>query len=342
MYPALFRPVFVLAPTLLLVACSHQPVAPKVTPPQPITPYTRPQLDYSGHSGIFPKPIELETQVAFWRNVYAVWGRSQVAIHDDRYLDVIYEILEIPNAGEVLSADQKAWVADRRNYWQSQLSSLENKLALGQPLSGEDHNIIANLGRGRDIYSVIKNASQRVRSQRGTRERFLKGLHIGSRYEQQFRKIFRNAGLPEDLAYLPHVESSFQAAARSSAGAVGIWQFTRPAAEKFMNMRSSGDPRLDPVASTHGAARYLSHAYGQIGNWPMAITSYNHGINGMKRAKGQFGHDFMNMVQHYNSRLFGFASRNYYAEFLAAREIATQPERYFAEFAARPSLGSRD
>ena len=63
----------------------------------------------------------------------------------------------------------------------------------------------------------------------------------------------------------------------------------------------------------------------------MAITSYNHVINGMKRAHSRYGNDFMRMVEEYDSPLFGFASRNYYAEFLAAREIASQPERYFSE-----------
>jgi membrane-bound lytic murein transglycosylase D len=62
----------------------------------------------------------------------------------------------------------------------------------------------------------------------------------------------------------------------------------------------------------------------------MTITSYNHGINGMKRAHSRYGQDFMRMVREYDSPLFGFASRNYYAEFLAAREIASQPERYFS------------
>jgi membrane-bound lytic murein transglycosylase D len=73
----------------------------------------------------------------------------------------------------------------------------------------------------------LNGAAMRVRSQRGIRERFKHGLEISRRYDRQFRKIFRDAGLPEDLAYLPHVESSFQPAAKSSAGAVGMWQFTK-------------------------------------------------------------------------------------------------------------------
>ena len=335
MFFALSRSGLILAPAFLLVACTHHPSGDKhgqrLTSGHPAI-HDRSTPDYSAYSGIFPKPSALEPQVAFWRKVYSVWGRSIVVIHDDRHLDTIYEILEVPEAGETLTANQKAWIADRRTYWQDRLYQLENKLGSGLRLDEDDREVAALLEASRgDLPNVIHDAGKRVRSQRGMRERFLRGLQIGARYEQRFRKIFRDAGLPEELAYLPHVESSFQTAARSSAGAVGIWQFTRGAAEKFMQMNSHNDPRLDPIASTHGAARYLHYAHSQLSNWPMAITSYNHGINGMKRAHGRFGNDFMRMVEEYDSRQFGFASRNYYAEVLAAREIASQPERYFAE-----------
>jgi membrane-bound lytic murein transglycosylase D len=210
---------------------------------------------------------------------------------------------------------------------------LGDKLASGGRLDADDRQLVATLESGGRLQSILPGASERVRSQRGMRERFMRGLEIGTRYERTFRKIFREAGLPEDLADLPHVESSFQASAQSSAGAVGVWQFTRGAAEKFLNVNSEVDERLDPVASTYGAARYLRYAYGKLGDWPTALTSYNHGINGMARAQNQMGTDFVRIVEHYNSPAFGFASRNYYAEFLAARDIARNPGQFFAEVA---------
>ena len=97
-----------------------------------------------------------------------------------------------------------------------------------------------------------------------------------------------------------------------------------PAGDRF-------DQRFDPFASAIGAARYLSYAYSKLGDWPTAITSYNHGIVGMKRAQDQVGRDFARIVQTYASPAFGFASRNYYAEFLAAREIASNPIQYFPQ-----------
>jgi membrane-bound lytic murein transglycosylase D len=280
--------------------------------------------------GAFQKPGELEPAVEFWRKTYTVWHRSEVAFHDDRYLDVIYEVMVVPGyVGESLTSEQKEMVNHRRDFWKAQLSVLESKLRYKAPLNANDKQLIAKLERsGRQLNSLLYGASERVRSQRGTRERFIHGLEISRRYDRQFRKIFRDAGLPEDLACLPHVESSFQPAAKSSAGAVGMWQFTKGAAKSFMPAGGRVDQRLDPFASAIGAARYLSYAYSKLGDWPTAITSYNHGIGGMKRAQNQVGRDFVRIVETYTGPAFGFASRNYYAQFLAAREIASNPILY--------------
>jgi membrane-bound lytic murein transglycosylase D len=270
--------------------------------------------------------------VEFWCKTYTVWHRSEVAFHDDRYLDVIYEVMVLPGyVSESLTSEQKEIVKQRRNFWKAQLSVLESKLRYNAPLNANDRQMIAKLGsNGRQLNRVLIGAAERVRSQRGTRERFMRGLEISRRYDRQFRRIFRDAGLPEDLAYLPHVESSFQPSARSSAGAVGMWQFTKAAAKTFMP-GGRVDLCLNPIASAKGAARYLSYAYGKLGDWPTAITSYNHGIGGMKRAQNQVGRDFARIVNTYDGPAFGFASRNYYAQFLAAREIANNPKQYFPE-----------
>lgn len=285
------------------------------------------------YSGIFPKPAALEHAVGFWRKTYAVWQRSEVAYHDNRFMDVVYEVITLPGyVAEGLTREQKQVMDQRREFWKSQVSLLENKLRYNAPLNANDRQLIAKIeSTGRPLNTVLSGASDRVRSQRGTRERFKRGLEISGRYNLQFRKIFRDAGLPEELAYLPHVESSFQPAARSSAGAVGMWQFTKGAAQTFMPGRNEVDLRLDPFASANGAANYLTYAYKKLGDWPSALTSYNHGIGGMKRAQTHMGTDFVRIVNYYDGPAFGFASRNYYAQFLAAREIANNADAFFPE-----------
>lgn len=323
---------FVIA--VLLNACSSPATKRETIAVKPAIVQPRPMSNNNTvvYSGVFPKPMALEPAVDFWRKTYAVWSRSQVAFHDDRALDVVYEVMQLPgDVGEGLTTEQKEMVNQRRDFWKGQLAGLESKLRYGAALSADDKQLIARLENSGKPISFINGASDRLRSQRGTRERFKRGLEISGRYDLQFRKIFRDAGLPEDFTYLPHVESSFQAAAKSSAGAVGLWQFTKAAAKTFMPGGDSVDRRLDPFASANAAARYLSYAYGKLGDWPAAVTSYNHGIGGMKRAQNQVGTDFTRIVEQYNGPAFGFASRNYYAQFLAAREIASRPEQYFSE-----------
>ena len=101
----------------------------------------------------------------------------------------------------------------------------------------------------------------RVRSQRGAKEHFTEGLRISGRYIAQMQKIFRDEGLPPELAYLPLVESSFNVRARSSAGAVGMWQFIPETGKKFMRIDDAVDERRDPMASTRAAARLLKENY---------------------------------------------------------------------------------
>lgn len=294
---------------------------------------TNKRYEAASYGGIFPKPAALEPAVDFWRKTYAVWQRSEVAYHDDRYMDIVYEVVRLPGyVAEGLTQEQKQIMSERRDFWKARLAELESKLRYNAPLNTNDRQLIAKLeATGHSLNSILPGASNRVRAQRGTRERFKRGLEISGRYNLQFRKTFRDAGLPEELAHLPHVESSFQPSARSSAGAVGMWQFTKGAAETFMPAGNRVDQRLDPYISAQGAARYLSHAYSKLGDWPTALTSYNHGIGGMRRAQNRMGNNFVRIVEQYDGPAFGFASRNYYAQFLAAREIANNPEVYFRE-----------
>lgn len=332
---------FLLMIAVALSACSSNetiviPQEAKAYSPPPQQPQPARQSRFyrpATYSGVFYKPGELEPAVEFWRNVYVKWQRSEVVFHDDRHLDVIYEVMVLPGyVDESLTEEQKEIVRQRCNFWKAQLAVLESKQRYNAPLNASEQHLIARLeSSGKPLLSILNGAAERVHAQRGTRERFRRGLEISGRYERQFRKIFREAGLPEDLAYLPHVESSFQPTARSSAGAVGMWQFTKAAAKRFMPANQRTDLRLNPFASATGAANYLSYAYSILGDWPAAITAYNHGINGMKRAQNQIGRDFARIVQNYESPAFGFASRNYYAQFLAAREIANNPAQYFPE-----------
>lgn len=300
----------------------------------------------SKQNQIFPLPSTLEPAVDFWVKVFADWRRDQVALHDDEHLGVVYRVVEIPgDVAEGLTTGQRAWMRAQEERLAAELTRLSRKHAAGQPLTKEEQRLAQAIKRGG---GKIARAGERVRAQRGTRERFLRGLEISGRYDRAFRAIFRSHGLPEDLAYLPHIESSFQIGARSSVGAAGMWQFMPSTARSYMTVNSVVDERLNPLAAADAAAQYFAGAYRSLGSWPLAVTSYNHGIGSMSRARERFGDDFARIVRKYDAASFGFASRNFYVEFLAARRIARSPHKYFPEgvnfhapLAVRPVLLKR-
>jgi membrane-bound lytic murein transglycosylase D len=146
-------------------------------------------------------------------------------------------------------------------------------------------------------------------------------------------------GLPPELAALPHVESSFTPTAYSKVGASGLWQFMRSTGRLYMRVDDIVDERLDPFRSTEAAARLLLSNYRLLGSWPLAITAYNHGPGGMRRARQVMGtDDFAVIARNYRSRTFGFASRNFYPSFLAALTIDQDPQRYFPGVTRAPEL----
>lgn len=307
---------------LALVACATEPAPPTVKLP----PYT------TFSDAAFPAPPELQPQIAFWRQVYSSWGRHQVALHDNRYLDIIYGVVTLPGPiGESQTADQKNFVKGHIETLADLLRQVEYKTAANALLTPSEQALANHIKASSGGPSALSGASDRLRSQRGMRERFKRGLEISGRYDAAFRSVFREAGLPEDLAYLPHVESSFQNHAASSVGASGMWQFMPGTARQFGMLNAAVDERRDPVASAQGAARYLRGARDSLESWPLALTSYNHGVGGMKQAREAFGNDFAAIVRNYSGPGFGFASRNFYAEFLAARDIARNPQRFFPE-----------
>ena len=285
----------------------------------------------SAPAGPFPCPDSLREGVDFWKKVWGTWTLSQVVLHDTDHPSIVYDVFELPPpVGEIYSDAQRDFVKQRREALAARLDAIELRVAAGQPLTDDEKSLVLAITQAAGT-DALAGSGTRVRSQRGLRERFRRGLEISGRYRALFAAIFRSAGLPEDLADLPHVESSFQARARSSAGAVGVWQFTRGAARRFMLVSPGLDERLDPVAAARGAAAYLKAAYDELGTWPLAITSYNHGIEGMRAAKERFGTDFERILAEYDGRAFGFASKNFYKEFLAAREIAAHPDATFPE-----------
>jgi len=117
----------------------------------------------------------------------------------------------------------------------------------------------------------------------------------------------------------------------------------RSTGRRYMRVDDAVDERLDPYRSTEAAAQLLAYNYRVLGSWPLALTAYNHGAAGMRRAKESVGtDDFVKINRTYNSRTFGFASRNFFPSFLAALTIDENPEKYFGALDRRPEQKFRE
>jgi membrane-bound lytic murein transglycosylase D len=174
------------------------------------------------------------------------------------------------------------------------------------------------------------DAIDRIRFQLGQADRFHEGLIRAAAWESHIARVLEQHGVPAEIAALPHVESSFNPAAYSKVGAAGLWQFMPSTAKRFMRVDSIVDERLDPDSATEAAANLMLYNYRLLGSWPLAVTAYNHGPGGLRRAQEQLGtSDIAVIVKRYQGATFGFASRNFYVAFLGALEVDRNAEKYF-------------
>lgn len=278
----------------------------------------------------FAVPAGLERAVEFWKQVYGEWSQDEVTFHDRDDLGIVYRTMdqkksETPSGYAANEAAQEALIGHYRRI----LLDLATRNPDPRTLSGEYREVYDQFG---DLGNPARwrQAADRIRVQRGLREKFQRGLIHAGQFRDHILEIFREEGVPEEIAWLPMVESTFNVEARSKVGAAGVWQFMPGTGRQYMRVDATIDERLDPIIAARGAARLLKHNYQGLGSWPLALTAYNHGYYGMRRAVAQVGtNDYMTIRRLYDGPLFGFASKNFFAEFLAALYVAEHAEQYF-------------
>jgi membrane-bound lytic murein transglycosylase D len=290
----------------------------------------------ASQSDAFPIPACIQSNVKFWIDVFTRYSARDFVLHDKEQIARVYEVFHLDGYGDP-SPSEVEWV---NAYLKAKYQGLLSNLARGWPPLGSDEQRVAELFHDEPITSYLQ-AIDNLRVQQGMRERFRAALVRGDFYQPVLKRELIIEGLPTELAILPSVESGFYLGARSHAGAVGLWQLTRPAArENSLVVRRYYDERFDVVRSTDAAARILRLNYERFGNWPLAMTAYIYGTNGIAEAVNIYGNDFEKIYTRFKGPHFGFASRNYYAEFLAALQIDQNKESYFPgireEIAATP------
>ncbi|MAE74987.1 MAG: lytic murein transglycosylase [Bdellovibrionaceae bacterium] len=297
------------------------------------------QEDALGYSPqAFAVPPGMEARVSFWIDIYTKYSTDQGLLHDSRYPEIVYESVDFRPImqNEALNSYQKQaarrrLVKDRKKDIEQRLKRLQ-KYSSPVGLQGEDlrywylFDVVDEPNKFRQA-----SHSSRLRFQLGQSDRFVKGIFYSGRYLEKMEAIFREEGLPIELTRLPFVESSFNVKAMSRLGASGIWQFLRGTGREYMRINASVDERNDPLTATASAAKKMKKNYNMLGNWPLAVTGYNHGPYGMRRMVKRYGtSDISELIEKRRGR-FGFASANFYASFLAAVEVEKRAKAYFGE-----------
>ena len=270
----------------------------------------------------FPKPTVLTARVDFWRRIYTEFGVGDFVLHDRENLAIIYDVVHVNGTTNERGAAEKAAPGVRR--LRSRYESVLTSLARGVPPEtlGFEGRWVAQAWGCPCSRKVLLRAAGNLRVQQGIRERVDEGIGRARTLMPQILSILRRHNLPLELAALPLVESSFNPHARSKAGAVGLWQFIMTTGKWYLNINGRRDDRLDPIRATEAAAQLLRENYEALGSWPLALLAYNHGKGGIMVAKARVGSSAVEeIIVRYNGPRFGFASKNFYPEFLAALEV---------------------
>jgi membrane-bound lytic murein transglycosylase D len=285
----------------------------------------------------FAVPKALRERVDFWKRIYAEVTSDQALVHHTDRPAIVYETLDLMPlkkrnlSGRAERKELKRLYDSRRDYWAERLRQLHELQKTPLAIPDELLPLFRQFEGDRDPDRFLR-AAERIRVQRGQRDRIVRGFLFGGRYFPIMTKIFEAERVPKELTRLPLVESAFDLRARSKVGASGVWQFMRSTGRLFLRVDRVIDERNDPIAATYAAARLLRSNYERLGNWALAVTAYNHGPEGMDRARREVGTDDLpTIIEKYQAPTFGFASKNFFSEFLAILEVERDYRKHFGK-----------
>lgn len=302
------------------------------------------RLDGVQDEHLFPRYAILEPNVRFWTRVFGEYSEHQSVIHSVDHLDLVFRVLDF--RGQAAYMDREA-LRKLKNVEETQArQEVREQLLAIHKLRHSPERLDAEQRRTYRLFDRLKSdddrflkAADALRAQRGLRERTHQALEISGKYLPSMEHVFGTYELPLRLTRLPLVESSFNVEAYSKVGAAGLWQFIPSSARIYMRLNEVVDDRRDPWFSTDAAARHLRDDYAMLGSWPLALTAYNHGRGGVARGLEQTGgKELPDLIRGYDNKRFGFASRNFYAEFLAAADVERNWQSVFGEVQRRAPL----
>ena len=295
----------------------------------------------------FPCQDEIVGRVQFWVDVFSKWANDEIILHDKDRPERVFAVIK--TTASCTDKRSKKRIERYRGSIASELRTLAKRIETGATVFNDEEQHLLQMFPSRSAKHV-KSAAGRIRCQQGNRTRFVAALSRFEQYRPMVERILADKGIPDDVKYLPFVESAYNPDAYSRVGAAGLWQIMPRTAQSLgLRLNATLDERLDPEAATRAASVYLSRARVSLDQEarkqgvavnesklnPFVITSYNYGVAGMRRAVRAHGLDFVTVLNKYKSRSFRTAVRNFYASFLAARHVAKNQNSYFSNIKKR-------
>lgn len=356
MNPALRRPssdtlyiVIALACSLLLGACSHpflvtrpaqqsppvlEPMATGPVPPSEaslsenvyrVLPAnsSRPGAESDSHATISPSSTPfggpqamLDEALDFCRVSQEYWQKGELEQAIEA-LDQAYALVLGADAGEDFQAIQQ----------KEDLRFMISKRILEIYAS---RNIVAN-GQ-HDAIPMVSNQHVEAEIKRFTtgpeKEFFARSLRRSGRFRPMIVAAMREAGLPEELSWLPLIESGFNVRALSPARALGLWQFIPSTGYKFGLRRDQFiDERMDPEKATQAAIAYLKELHQMFGDWATVLAAYNCGEGRVLRVIRTQNVNYLDNFWDLYERLPRETAR-YVPRFLATLQVLKDPAQY--------------
>lgn len=279
-------------------------------------------------------PEGLAHRFNFWRRVYSLWSKNQYVLHVAEFPEVVLEIHDssrIADLGDkTREKSMKPWLDVRRRQYQQILVRLNSMKTI------DESQLTPTELRVSKLFDHIKRkdkffiAAQSLRVQRGQREYIAKGLETASRYLPHIEESFRKEGLPREFARIAFIESSFNLQAMSKVGASGVYQIMPQTGKDYLIVDGGIDERNDPIKAARAASRLLIMNHRILGQWPLAITAYNHGVGGIRKAMVATGSsDIVTLIEKYDGPNFGFASKNFYSGFLGLLATLEKSNKVF-------------
>ncbi len=301
----------------------------------------------------FDIPDYFRDATRFWFDIYTQHPSTHSVLHDKVNMALIYDVLDFSS---VFSSElnQFTKVALQSKYVEgivAQYKAALTKLMADQDAGELGQKINSMLAAAKieipskkdDKKKFYGQLKENFRAQTGQKDRIQSGINSYAPYRVSVESYFKEFSVPLELHVIPFLESSFNVRAKSKVGASGVWQFMRWIGSHFMTIDRRQDGRSQPLMATASALHLLRQNLKILGRWDLAISAYNSGTKHLLKGKRlleakKLEPTLANVLANYEHDHLGFASRNFYASFLAlTRAIAYQEKFYdIPEAASRP------